>query len=66
MTKAEAKRQVCAAVASYMDPAAGHENAFLYEDQDGELSEEDVARMKEALCDLAEELHRRGGRKVRS
>jgi hypothetical protein len=63
MTRAEAKRQVCAAVATFLDPANGHENAFLYEDQDGDLAEADVERMKAALQELVDELDRRGRRK---
>jgi len=39
----------------------GHENEFVYFDQNGEeLSHEDASRMREALEDLVAELSRRG------
>ena len=62
MTKKEAKRQVCKCAAALLDPRAGHENGFLYEDEDGhEYSEADNQRLRDALVELCEELERRGG-----
>ena len=59
MTKHEAKRLVCRCAARLLD--MGHENEFVYFDQNGEeLSHEDASRMREALEDLVAELSRRG------
>lgn len=60
MTRAEAKRRVCAAFATHMDNDG--ENAWLTEARDGgELSDADQRRMKDAFDDLVAELRRRGG-----
>lgn len=59
MTKAEAKRNICKAVAYLIEP--GHENEFLYRDQRGvEYSAADSMRLQDALEELTAELRRRG------
>ena len=59
MTRAEAKRRVCAAFATHMDNSS--ENAWLAQGADGaELSSEDARRMQEAFDELVRELRRRG------
>jgi hypothetical protein len=54
MTRAEAKRRLCAGVAALLDD--GHENAWLTEG----LSDEDGWRMQSALDEFVMELRRRG------
>jgi len=50
VTKAEARRNIYRCLALLTDPAAGHENDFLYSDQKGnEYSEADTKRLTEAL-----------------
>lgn len=59
MTKQEAKRLVCAAVATIADNDG--ENRWLTQDAHGEpLSAADEARMRAAFEELVEELRRRG------
>lgn len=59
MTRAEAKRRVCKAVAGILDNDG--ENAWLSQDDKGRpLSGVDEARMYEAFHDLVAQLRRRG------
>lgn len=64
MTRQEAKRIVCAAVAAIADNHG--ENAWLTQGPHGEpLSEADESRVRAAFDELVDELRRRGRRRLR-
>lgn len=59
MNKREAKRYACRVLGLLAEHHIDNGSGFIYED-DEVSSEGDVARVEEALRDLADELRRRG------
>ena len=62
MTRREAKKAVCSAVAHIISMSAHGGGEWMYLDDDGnELSSADQGRMQAAFDELVDELYRRAG-----
>jgi hypothetical protein len=59
VTKAEARRRICAGAAVLLDN--GSRNAWLYEGDGGALCESDQRLMRDAFDELVSELQKRAG-----
>lgn len=65
MTKSEAKRRALSGIAELVDPRGGHDNEFLYTNDDGsDMSERDRDRMTNAAIEICDELRRRAKRRT--